>query len=589
MQVDGKNYVEIAVEYAKGAIRDVALDSHSRWIRLAALRFFKDLRRAKAVNAPFRFDFWHAQEACEFLENLPHVEGEWDAPNIELHPAHVFFVVQLFGFRLPNGTRRFTSALLLIGRKNAKTLLAAGILLYCLCCEPEPGAQVISAATTGDQAKIIFNAAKAIVEKTEHLREAFGLEAYSKSIAMPESGSLFKPINAKASTQDGLNPSHVGLDEIHAHKTHDLLNVLRSAAGARKNTLWLYTTTEGYETPGPWPELRKNAQNILLDVYDDDSFLALLFCIDDDIGRKGDADYREQDDEFDSSKWIKANPLMEVNPELAKAIARAANDAKRMPGQMAEFRIKRCNRQAAAATAWLRIPHWKRCAGPVDRDWLVSVGAPCWGGLDGASTTDIMSWRLIWRWEGIVYTWGRRWVPEDAVQQRTERRTVPYAAWVEKGYLRQCPGIINDYDQIEEEIMEDVERYHPEAIGYDDWNLRELVGRLKKRIPQRRVTVKGRTVMEDRLVQVIQGGKTFNPAMAECERVYLAGNLRHGDDPVLNWCAANVVPRFDANMNQAPDRVRSADKIDDAVALLDAFVVMGAPVEEQVKPQLLFV
>ncbi len=590
MQVEGRNYVEIAVAYAKEALADATLARHSRWVRLAAIRFFKDLKRCRQPDAPFVFDFWHAMEPCEFIENLPHVEGEWSTPNIELHPAHIFFIVNLFGFRLANGTRRFTSALLLIGRKNAKTLLAAGILLYCLCCEPEPGAKVISAATTGDQAKIIFKAAKAMVEKTVNLREAFGLEPFSKSIARPEEGSVFVPINAKASTQDGLNPSHVGLDEIHAHKDHDLLNVLRSAAGARKNTLWLYTTTEGYETPGPWPELRKNAQNILLGVYDDDKFLALMFCLDDDIGRKGDADYRPQDDEFDESKWVKANPLMEVNPELETAIRNHAKDAKNMPGQMAEFRIKRLNRQSAAADAWLRIPEWKRCGGAVDRDWLIEVGAPCWAGLDGASTTDIMAWRLVWRWEGICYTWGRRWVPQDAVNQRTERRTAPYAAWVEMGLIRMTPGIIIDYSIVEEEIMTDIERFHPEVIGYDSWNLRELAGRLKKKVPQRTVISKtGKATKEDRLVEVRQGGKTFNPAMKELERMYLSGNFRHGDDPVLNWCAANLVPRFDENLNQSPDRAKSADKIDDMAALLDAFAVMGAPVEEEKKPQLMFV
>ena len=152
------------------------------------------------------------------------------------------------------------------------------------------------------------------------------------------------------------------------------------------------------------------------------------------------------------------------------------------------------------------------------------------------------------------------------------------------------PGVIIDYDIVEEDIVEDFERYHPEIIGYDAWNVRELVGRLKKRIPQRRVSSPGgKVTMEDRLKEFIQGPKTFNPAMKEAERLYLSGNLRHGDDPVLNWCTANVVPRLDVNLNQAPDRVKSADKIDDAVAFFEAVGVMGAPVEEVKKPHLSFV
>ncbi|WP_235028930.1 terminase large subunit domain-containing protein, partial [Mycoplasmoides pneumoniae] len=137
--------------------------------------------------------------------------------------------------------RRFTSALFAVARKNAKSTLSSSILLYCECCEPEEGAQVISAATTFPQASIIFNVAKRMVEKTPALREAFGLETWAKAITRFETGATFKPIHAKASTQDGLNPSHVGLDEIHAHKSADLLNVLTSAAGARGNPLWLYT------------------------------------------------------------------------------------------------------------------------------------------------------------------------------------------------------------------------------------------------------------------------------------------------------------------------------------------------------------
>src|SRR5690606_6176032 len=156
------------------------------------------------------------------------------------------------------------------------------ILLYCQCCEDEEGAQIISAATTFPQASIIFNVAKRMVQKTPDLQEEYGLELFSKSIARFETGASFKPIHAKASTQDGLNPSHVGLDEIHAHKTADLLNVLTSAAGARSNPLFLYTTTEGYVNPGPWGEIRRFAEQLLSGVFgaEADHFLAVFYAVD---------------------------------------------------------------------------------------------------------------------------------------------------------------------------------------------------------------------------------------------------------------------------------------------------------------------
>ncbi|REN09828.1 terminase large subunit, partial [Mycobacterium tuberculosis] len=113
----------------------------------------------------------------------------WDTPEIRLHPSHVWFVVQLFGFRKADGTRRFTSALFAVARKNAKSTLSAAILLYCQCCEDEEGAQVISAATTGSQARIIFNVAKRMAEKMADLRDAYGLECWANAISRVETGA----------------------------------------------------------------------------------------------------------------------------------------------------------------------------------------------------------------------------------------------------------------------------------------------------------------------------------------------------------------------------------------------------------------
>lgn len=495
----------------------------------------------------------------------------------------MFFLVNLFGFRQHDGTRRFTTALLATARKNAKSTIAAAILIYCLCCELEPGPQVISAATTGSQARIIFNIAKRMVEKTPDLREAFTLEPFANAIANWETAGNFRPINAKASTQDGLNPSHTCLDEIHAHKTGDLLNVLMSAAGARLNALWLFTTTEGYETPGPWPELRQFAHQVVSGLLEADHFLALIFALDEQIGEPGQPGFREADDDFDESKWPKANPLMTVNPILAREIRKAAIDAKQMPGRHAEFKIKRLNRQAAAANTWLNIERWKRCNGAVDLAML--QGKDCWGGLDGAATTDLMAFRLVWRVDGIVYTWGRRWVPVEAVKQRTERGTVPYAGWVSAGLITQLPGKVIDYAIVEREILELIEKFKPKKIGYDPWNIRDLINRLNAKLPQR-TTPEGK--VESVLQEFRQGPKSYHPAMMETERLYLEGQFRHGGDAVLNWCASNVVPRRDENLNMAPDKKKSADKIDDACALFMAVGMMGVPHPEK-KFQLMFV
>ena len=539
-----RDYVGIATAYAEEAVADKKGRKFGKWVRLAAKRFLADLKRARRKRPPFVFDEWHACDPCDFIEKLPHVEGKWARPEIELHRSHVFFVVQLFGFRNLDGSRRFTSALFAVARKNAKSTLAAAILLYCQCCEEEVGAQIISAATTGSQARIIFNVAKRMTEKTPDLQEAFGLACWANSISRMETGASFKPINAKASTQDGLNPSHVGLDEIHAHKSADLLNVLTSAAGARSNPLWLYTTTEGYTNPGPWGEIRQFAKQVLQGILGDsaDHFLVVFYAVDED------------DDEFDESAWPKANPLMDANPHLLKAIRKEAVEARQMPSKLAEFKIKRLNRPASSATGWVDLTKWQKGGGAVDLDWL--AGHPCWAGLDLASNLDLTSWRLVWKVDEIYYTWGRRFVPEDAVRARTERGVVPYAGWVAAGLIEVTEGEVTDYQVVEARMREDIARFNPLVIGFDKWNAQEITQRL---------LAEGHP-----LIEFGQTTKNYHPAMQELERAYISKKIRHGNDPVLNWCASNLIAVKDGNLNMKPDKKRSPDKIDDMSTLLMA-------------------
>lgn len=553
------DFTAVAVAWAKSAIADTKGKRHGLLARQAAKRFIDDLARAKDKSCKFEYDPDIASHACRFIERLPHVEGTWATPTIVLDPAQVFFVAQLFGFRdRETGNRRFTSALFCVARKAGKSTLSAAIMLYCQCCEAERGAQLISAATTYDQAAIIWKIASMMVQRTEGLRDAFGLNGWAKAIARPSAGSIFKALHAKASTQDGLNPSHVALDEIHAHKTPDLLNVLASAAGARSNPLWLYTTTEGYTNPGPWSEIRQFAKRLLSGVFGQtaDHYLAVIFSVDDENKTLG----IKADDEFDERCWIKANPLIESNPHLLTAIRREAIEAKQMPSKLAEFRIKRLNRQSSTADGWINLINWQQCGGAVDLDALEKH--PCYGGLDLASTSDIASFRLVWNVSGKIYTHGWRWVPNAAIRARTERGTVPYAAWVESGHLIATEGNVTDYAEIEPVIVAACERFNIQQIGYDRWNATELANRL--------------TGAEVPLVEFIQGPRSYHPAMQALERAYMSGNFAHGGDPVLNWCASNVVARRDVNLNMAPDKKNSADKIDDMSALLMAVGVSCA-------------
>ena len=552
-----KNYAKIANDFARAALRDKKRKSHGLFIQQAARRFIDDKKRARKKSCEFKFVKSEGEDACDFIEKLPHIEGKWESPYIILHPAQIFFIVQLFGFRdKKTGKRRFTSALYATARKSGKSTLAAAILNYCFCCEDEDGAQIISAATTFPQASIIFNIAKRQVEKESELREEFGLEVWAKAISRYETGSNFRPIHAKASTQDGLNPSHTGIDEIHAHKTPDLLNVLQSAAGARANPLWLFTTTEGYTNPGPWEEIRQFAKNLLAGIFGTsaDHYLVIFFAVDEENKTLG----VKADDEFDQSCWIKANPLIETNPHLLSAIQKEAIEAKQMPSKLSEFRIKRLNRPASVADGFIDLPRWRTCNEAVDIDSLRDE--PCYGGMDLASTTDMASLRLVWNKDGKILTHGIRWAPESAVAYRTERGTVPYQSWVEQGLLIQTPGNVIDYEIIEKQIMDVFENFNLQILAYDRWNATDLVNRLvKKELP---------------MIEFIQGPKSYHPAMQALERAYLSEKLLHGGDQLLNWCAANLVARYDQNMNMAPDKRKSADKIDDMTALLMGIGVM---------------
>jgi len=541
-----KSWTSTAIEYAKESLDKKNLKRFGKLIRLASERFLNDLDKSKVKNNSFIYSELEADKVCDFISNLPHVEGEWKSENITLEPFQIFFLCNLFGFRNHDGTRRFTSALFAVARKNAKSSLASGIGLYCLTMENERGPQVISAATTGDQAAIIFKIAKRMADKRPQLREAFNVQCFTRAIACYENNGLFKAINAKASTQDGLNPSCVMLDEIHAHKTHDLLNVLQSAAGGRRNPMFLFTTTEGYETPGPWPEMRKFGQQVLEGVVDANHFLVIIYSLD------------EKDDEFNEAVWEKANPLLNVSEPLLKAIRKEATEAKSMPGRHAEFLIKRMNRQSSTAHGWIDLQKWKACAGDVPLEELKQE--PCFGALDLASTRDLASLRLVWRKNGILYTHGWRWVPQTTVAVRIQRNLVPYAGWVRAGHMIETQGEVTDYDEIFKKVLWVKENFNLIGLAYDQWNAAQISSKL--------------SAEGVNMVQFIQGPKSYHPAMKNFEETYYAGKFRHGGDPVLTWCASNIVVRSDANMNMAPDKKKSSDKIDDMTALLMAHGIM---------------
>lgn len=535
------SFSAIALAFAKEAAADKKGHRHCKWVRLAAQRHLDDLKRA---NFEYEFVPKYAEHVCNFVSALPHVEGSWESKTITLEPPQVFILAVVFGWRRKSdGLRRFSSVYIEMARKGAKSTLTAGIALYCLACEGELGPQVIIGATTGEQAQKVFKPAKQMVERTSALRDAFGIEAWARSITCQDSGGYIQTINAKSSTQDGWNP-HVGiLDELHAHKDRGLYDVIRSAFGARKNPLLWIITTAGYNDQGVCYEQRTLVTKILDGIVPGEHYFGIIFTLD------------EGDSPLDEKVWIKANPMLGVTPTL-ESMRSYAKEAVASPDSMGEFQTKRCNIWTSAKNGWVNMVNWQRGKNaPASFD-----GLPVFAAIDLASVSDITARVMVARKDGRLLVRGRYWVPESMVEERDRRASLPYKRWVKEGWLQVTPGDVCDYEFVEADLDRDLKENNVVRFAYDPWNARDLVNRLMaKNAP---------------MVEFRQGIPSFAAPMVELARVITAGLIDHGGDPVLAWMASNVVARKDTNNNVAPDRKNSQDKIDGFVALAMAVGVM---------------
>jgi len=324
-----------------------------------------------------------------------------------------------------------------------------------------------------------------------------------------------------------------------------LINVLKSAAGMRPSPLFLYVTTEGYiKADSPWPDERMRCHQVLSGVIEMDHFFGIIFTLDDD------------DDEFDETCWIKANPIIEVAPSLFDKIKEDALEAKSMPSKMAEFRIKRLNRPSAAADSHIDLQKFQQNKTVLSLDEL--QGHPCWFALDLSATRDITSLRGLWLVDGEYHTHGWRFLPENGIHQQTATGGDIYSKWKQQGLIIETKGATVNQAVIVEKIIELYNRFQPEKIASDPWNATEVI----------------RVLKDDHDIQVDeyrQGAKSYHPAIKKFDEVYYSGQLFHGGDELLLWCAANLVIRYDTNMNQSPDKRNSANKIDDIVTLIMCF------------------
>jgi phage terminase large subunit-like protein len=538
-----RDYVQIARGYVDDVLsgRIVAC----RWVKLACARDDRDRGRVLSdPDWPYVWSDEQAVDACAFLEQLPHVEGRWTTATIHLEPCQVFLVASLFGWRqrAAPACRRFTQVYFELGRKGAKSTLMAGLALFHILREEEPGAMVVCGATTGQQARIVFGIAQKMVRASPWLR-AQGVQALANAVITRE--TTIKPVNAKASTQDGLNPSCIVLDESHAQK-FALHDVLKSAQGARPNPLMLCPTTAGYDLLSVGYALRQTVTKVLQQVFEADHLLGIIYTLD------------EGDDWRDARVWIKANPMLGTTPTLAW-VSRYCQDAQQTPGLEGEFRVKVCSEWLQSANAWLSMTHWDACADPALR-LEQFAGDRCWIGGDLGQSRDISAVALLFERADLIYAFVRCYLPAGVVEERA--RDVPaYREWVDKGLLVMTEGDMTDWRAIDADIRRWCDQFEVEAIRFDQYGSNLLLADLGPGFPSAKLE---------------KNRKTMTAPCKELEARVLAHRFRHDGNSCLKWMASNVVVTrgIDDSMVPKKEAKDSPNKIDGIDAILQALSPM---------------
>ncbi len=510
--------------------------------------------RAPIDRKLYYFDRLSADRAVKFFSNfLVHVKGEWAGQPFHLVKFQQAKIIRpLFGWkRRADGMRKYRKVYVEIPRKNGKSLLAAGVGLYCTFADKEPGAEVYSAATSRDQAGMVFEPAKAMVEANPELLERCEDErVYKRSIVVPAWGNFYQVLSADVPTKHGLNAHCVIVDELHAHKDRDFVDVLRTSMGSRRQPIFFMITTAGWDRHTICWEEHQYAAGTLDGTIDDPTYLAVIY---------GTAEGSDWDN---PRAWARANPNLDVSLKRDYLEAEAKR-ARESPAYVNTFRRLHLDQWTEAAERWLDLKKWQRCGAAPDLEALVQ--RRCWGGLDLSSTLDLSAFLLVFPpadWPDVeddqdiwdVLCWF--WCPEANMHERVRRDHVPYDLWRDAGHIEATSGNVIDYDVIKDRILEASEQYAIQEIAVDSWNSAHIITQLG-----------GAGIT---MVKMRQGFQSLSAPSKELEKRVISNKLRHGGHPVLSWCARNVCISEDAAGNIKPDKKRSHERIDGITSLVEA-------------------
>lgn len=583
-----------AERYARDVIKGRIPACH--WVKRACQRYFDDIKHAKERG--LRFDRGKAQDVIDFFEQLPLTQGEFAGRPFVLEGWELFIVWNLFGWyrakhprwKMENfkgeiedtsGTRRFRVAFISVARKNGKTAVASGVGLLLAFADGEHGAEVYSAATKKDQAKICFDEATNMVNMSEWLKEEGGINAFRNNLSQEHTYSKFEPLSADEKTMDGLRVHGAILDEVHAWKNSGVYVKLNRATSSRRNPLIFMITTAGKteESKFCW-EQQEYTCKILDGIIEDDTWFGVIYTLDEK--REDEIKNRSQvsgvdwlkDNWQDESVWIKANPGLGVNKKYDYMRTEALRAAE-MPTALNDFLQYDLNVWVRSAAKWMPMDHWRACVGPQPFKELEKTltGRACYAGLDLASVNDLAA--LVFSFpptddDPLEYALPYFFVPEDNIEKRARNHRVPYDVWQRDGFLTATPGNITDQTFIMHQLSEAMERYNVKRLYFDRHGSTKIITDLQSELG---FTVDLKTHEEDGvplLVQFGQGWVSMSPPMKDLLRVVMLHNLAHGDHPVLTWNMDNLIAKQDSSGNISPDKEKSREKIDGGVALIMA-------------------
>lgn len=533
------NYV---LEYA-----DLIASGKLRVSKKVATVYAKLADEIRNPRAPYYFDVKKATKPIRFIETFcKHSKGEWAGKPVTLELFQKAYISALFGFiDERTGYRRYTESFFMVARKNGKSTMLAGIALYLLIADQEPGAELYTVATKKDQAALIFSEVLHMVQQSPYLREH--LQKRKSDLYFPAAMALMKPLGKNSDTLDGLNAHGVIIDELHGVKDRNLYEVMKQSQSARRQPLLIMITTAGTVRECIFDDIYSYAENVLNGTYTDERFLPVVYELDKR------SEYKHE------KNWVKANPglgTIKKLDDLRAKVARAQQSAADLNGVL----VKDFNLRGTRSTAWLSFDD---IYNPATFNITDLRGAYAIGGADLSITTDLTAATLLmYDPEAEKYLVKQMyWIPEDNVEERIQRDKIPYDLWHEQGLIRFCRGNTINYSDVTAWFLEMVHVHGitPAWIYYDSYSARYWVEEMES---------KG-----FRMVRCIQGAKTLSLPMQRMGADLQAKKIIYNDNPILKWCLTNTGVQTDRNGNIVPVKSQSAkQRIDGAASLLDAYV-----------------